>query len=74
MSIPRGKREGAAGCKPLYPLRAESASGSAGDVEALRLANVIRPNLSDKREWNREVDFASHAMGVRGVFNYLQCA
>ena len=62
MSIPRGKREGAAGCKPLYPLRAESASGSVGDVEALRLANVIRPNMSDKREWNREVFFASHAL------------
>ena len=56
MSIPRGKREGAAGCKPLYPLRAESASGSAGDVDALRMASVTAAP-SDKREWNREVFF-----------------
>ena len=62
MSIPWGKREGAAGCKPLYPLRAESASGSVRDVDALRLANVIRPYLSDKREWNREVHFASQTI------------
>ena len=41
MSIPRGKREGAAGCKPTHPLRAESASGSAGDVDALRMACVM---------------------------------
>ncbi len=41
MSIPRGKREGAAGCKPLYPLRAESASGSARDVDAFRMACVM---------------------------------
>ena len=40
MSIPRGKREGAAGCKPAHPLRAEGASGSAGDIEALRMACV----------------------------------
>lgn len=41
MSIPRGKREGAAGCKPLYLLRAESASGSARDVDAFRMACVM---------------------------------
>ena len=41
MSIPRGKREGAIGCKPARPLRTESASGSAGDVDALRMACVM---------------------------------
>ncbi len=41
MSIPRGKREGAIGCKPAHPLRTESASGSAGDVDALRMACVM---------------------------------
>ena len=40
MSIPRGKREGVTGCKPSYPLRAESASVSAGDMDALRMAFV----------------------------------
>ena len=40
MSIPRGKREGVTGCKPSYPLRAESASVSAGDADALRQAAV----------------------------------
>ncbi len=40
MSTPRGKRERAAGCKPFYPLRTESASGSAGDMDALRMAFV----------------------------------
>ena len=41
MSIPRGKREGAIGCKPAHPLRTESASGSAGAVDALRMACVM---------------------------------
>ena len=41
MSIPRGKREGAVGCKPAHPLRAEGASGSAGDSDALRMACVM---------------------------------
>ena len=31
-------------------------------MEALRLAAVTAPNLSDKREWNREVIFASQTM------------
>ena len=40
MSTPRGKRERAVGCKPFYPLRTESASGSAGDMDALRMVCV----------------------------------
>ena len=72
MSIPRGKREGAAGCKPLYPLRAESASGSAGDVEALRMASVTAAP-SDKREWNREVFFASQTMLSERRFFEAKC-
>ena len=41
MSIPRGKRERAVGCKPAHPLRTESASGSARAVDALRMACVM---------------------------------
>lgn len=49
---------------------AESASGSARDADALRMACVMASATSDKREWNRDfVTVASHAeKGMRGVF------
>ncbi len=68
MSTPRGKRERAAGCKPFYPLRTESASGSAGDVDALRLAAVTGRNRVINESGTAKYFSPLMPQGMGGVF------